>query len=239
MVCIADLFVAYFWSMMPRDLDRIRFVARRYPELQGLRLLVLAPTLVAAVWAQPYIRLLRYAGPLEAFVGLVASVAPLLIAMASRAYLDAYYKDRFGNVATTTEHRAKDWGPPMLLLFVGISLDLSGPSPGAPSFVLIAASLIALHITVRDWPFRRHYLPAAVACGLAAWLPAAMPAIRVDSLPDIARNSISLALVFFVAPAYLDHRFLQRTLPRNPDAALEELRTRQRSDAMDEHADTI
>ena len=205
--------------MTSQDFERIRFVARRYPELQGLRLLILMPTLVAVFWAHPYIRLLRYAGPVEAFIGLVASVLPLLVAMASREYFNEYYGDRFGRISAAAEHRAKDWGPPVLLLFTGISLEASGPGTGAPSFVLIAAALIALHITVRDWPFRAHYLPAAVACGVAAWLPAAIPAMRADNLPDIARISISLALALFVVPAYFDHRLLVRTLPSNPDAA--------------------
>src|SRR5688500_761153 len=169
--------------MTSQDFERIRFVARRYPELQGLRLIILMPTLVAIFWAQPYIRLLRYAGPVEAFIGLVASVLPLLVAMASREYFNEYYGKRFGRIAAAADHRAKAWGPPVLLLFTGRSVEAGGPGTDAPSFVLIAGALIALHITVRDWPFRAHYRPAAVACGVAAWLPTAIPAMRVDNLP--------------------------------------------------------
>lgn len=206
--------------MDPREFARIGFVARRFSELQGLRLVALAPAMLGAIWAQPYIRLLRYAGPIEAVAGLLASVLPLVLALGSRAYFDAYYRNRFGSVASTSEHRVRDWGPPVLLLFAGICLELNAPRDGVPSFILLAAALIGLHITVRDWPFRRHYLVAGMACGMAAGLPVLLPAMRGDTLPEIGRTSISLALVLFILPAYLDHRLLVRTLPRNPAATL-------------------
>ena len=206
--------------MTTRTLDEVRFVARRFTDLQGLRLLVLVPVLVAGFWAQPYIRVLRDAGPLEAFAGLVVSVSPLLIAIASRVYFNAYYRDRFGSVAAAGQQRVRDWGPPVLLLVAGIWLEVSAPLDAIPSFILLAAALIALHIAVRDWPFRRHYLVAGMACGVAAWLPALLPGMQADTLPEIGRTSISLALVLFILPAYLDHRLLVRTLPRNPAATL-------------------
>jgi hypothetical protein len=109
----------------------------------------------------------------------------------------------------------------VLLLFAGICLELNAPRDGVPSFVLLAAALIGLHITVRDWPFRKHYLPVALGCALAAGLRAVIPAMQGDALPDIGRTSISLALALFMVPAYLDHRLLVRTLPPNPDTAHE------------------
>ena len=61
---------------MDEDLLRIRFVTSRFADLQGLRTLLIVPSCLALFWAQPYLRLLRYAGPGPAAAGPVASVPP-------------------------------------------------------------------------------------------------------------------------------------------------------------------
>jgi hypothetical protein len=203
------------------EVDRIRFVTRRFGELQGLRLILVMILAGAAFWAQPHVGPLRYSGPGWAVAGFVASVLPFAIVLLARPILDRYYRNRFGSVAGG-EQRRLEMLPPLVVLVVGIALDARNMGSGAPSATLIAAALIALHIIIRDWPYRGYYLIAAIGCAVAAPLPALVPAMHVDAASDL-RIPYTVLFALYAVPALLDHRLLTKVLPTNPEAASTEM----------------
>ena len=209
--------------MDPDEVDRIRFVTRRYQDLQGLRQLVILPACLLAFWSQPYVKLLRYDGPVAAGVGLLASLVPLLIVVWTRPLLDRYYRRRFGCVAADRQQRWLDVGPAAALLVTGLWIDMSRLGTSAPSAVLIAGTLLGLHVTIRDWPWRAHHLIPAIGCAIGASATAMVPAMRVDNLQEMLRSPFTILMVSNIVAAYLDHRLLVRTLPPNSgdDAEIE------------------
>lgn len=212
------------------DLARIRFVTARYRELQGLRNLAVVPGCLLLFWFRPYLRLLRYAGPFEALAGLFLSVLPCLLVVMLHPLLDRYYARRFGSVASPGP-----WSRDMVawagLLGIGVWIDTSNFGTPQPSATLIAGGMVALHIAVRDWPWRRYYLGTAVICGAAAWLTAVTPALHADDLTSYLRIPLTMLLSAHAVAAFLDHRLLVRALPMNPDGHAEAL--------VADHADPI
>jgi hypothetical protein len=214
----------------PADLARIRFVTSRYGELQGLRHLVTAGVCVIAFWSQPYIRLLRYLGPVEAMVGLVASILPLTVILWARPLFDRYYARRFGSVggAGRPSIDAIGW---LVLIFAAFFVDARTLGTAKPSAILIAGALIALHIVMRDWPWRRHHLITLILCVVGVLMTAAFPAFRGDDLRDLAQKPLTLLICAQIVGTYLDHRLLVHTLGSNRHAAADERRS--------EHADAV
>jgi hypothetical protein len=196
----------------PDDLRRVLFVTRRFHQLQGLRTMVFAVACVGAFWLQPYIRELRYAGPTEAFIGLLVSFAPFGAALCV-PYVDRYYGRRFGTITATALDRARDIGLPLLVLLAGLWTDLRHGGQNVPSATLVAGTILALHIAVRDWPWRKPYFFVATACGLGAWLTAVVPSMRAETMQEFARISVSWLLATYAIAAYFDHRLLVTTMP--------------------------
>jgi hypothetical protein len=201
------------------ELDRIRFVAQRFRSLQGLRHLVVIPAVLAAFWMQPYLKLLRYAGPEGAILGLLATVAPFMIVLAVRPLLDRYYSRRFGIVAADLEIEWPALLPDAVLVIVGFLLDTWLKAHG-PSALLIAGTLVALHVTIRDWPWRWYYLVPAGVCAVGVWLTATVPEMRDGTAPGAIKIPMTILLLPLLLTAVMDHRLLTRSLPHNPDAAL-------------------
>jgi hypothetical protein len=202
------------------DLDRIRFVTLRFRALQGLRSLVVIPAVLTAFWLQPYLGLLRYAGPEGAILGLLGTLAPFLVVVAVRPLLDRYYSRRFGMVDTDLGGEWPANLPDGVLLAVGFLVDVTWLKAHSPSALLIAGTFISLRVTIRDWPWRGYYLAPAVVCAIGAWLAAIDPALRAGGVPGALRIPLTILLVPHLLTAVLDHRLLTHTLPHNPDAAL-------------------
>jgi hypothetical protein len=204
------------------DLARIRFVTSRFHELQGLRHLVVLPCCMVAFWSRPFVDWLHDSSPALALAGFVFSVAPWLLVLAARPVLNRYYGARFGSVGT-----GPVWSPDMIgwmvLTLGGFSIDMSTFGAAKPSAVLVAGSLIALHVVWRDWPWRTHHLGVAIACAGGAWLTAANPAFRVDNLDDLLRIPFTIFMCAHGVGAWLDHRLLLRTLPPHPGTSAEAL----------------
>jgi hypothetical protein len=202
------------------ELDRIRFVAQRFRSLQGLRHLVVIPAVLAAFWMQPYLKLLRYAGPEGAILGLLGTLTPFLIVVAVRPLLDRYYSRRFGTVDTDLENEWPALLPDAVLLALGFLLDMTWLKTHSPSAILIAGTLVSLHVTIRDWPWRRYYLVPAVVCAIGVWLTATVPEMRDATVPGALKTPMTILLLPLLLTAVMDHRLLTRSLPHNPDAPL-------------------
>ena len=205
--------------MTANDTPRIRFVTRRFAELNGLRQLVVVPACLLSFWAPPYVEHLGYAGPTGVFLGLLAAIGPFVIVVVSRPLLDRYYRERFGSVATDFRQRFLDLAPGAFLLVAAVWIDMATLKTTAPSAVLVVGAILATQVTVRDWPWRAHYLFTAIICGAGAWMTAGVPAMSIDNLQDLLRISLSILLLAHVVPAWLDHRLLVRALPQNPEAS--------------------
>jgi hypothetical protein len=202
-------------------LTLLRLITQRHRELQGLRALVIMAACLMAYWSQPYMKLLRYSGSVGVMLGLIGTVLPWIIVASLTPLLNRYYQRRFGRVLTTAQQR---WGQAgAVVLLVGAAwFDLATVGRAGPSAVLIAGAAIALHVVVRDWPWRAYHLVAALACGLGAWLTATLPAMRIESDQDVLRISLSILLLSNFVPAWLDHRLLATALPFNPAAGADE-----------------
>jgi hypothetical protein len=210
------------------DLARIRFVTTRHGELQGLRQLVMLPACLVSFWSRPYIEMLRDRGSFEAVAGLLLSILPWLAVISARPALDRYYSRRFGSV---DRGWSRDTIGTVVLLMAAMWIDLARLDTGRPIAVLVAGALIALHIVVKDWPWRAHHVVTAVVCASAAFLITTESVFRVDSLDEFLRGPFSVLIGAQLVSACLDHRLLMRTLPLNPDAHAGELAS--------DHADTV
>jgi hypothetical protein len=203
------------------DPSLVRLVTRRFAELQGLRHAVVVVTVLALVWSQPYLKLLRYAGPGPAILGLLLSVLPCAVVLAARHWFNQHYRRRFGRVDVTETNL--DALASLALFGVALWID-AARATARPSAVLVAGALTALHVVMRDWPWRTHHLFAAVSCSLAAWLTAAVPTFAISGSQDVLRIALTIVLLSSLVPAWLDHRLLVRTLGRPPGTNQETVR---------------
>jgi hypothetical protein len=212
-------------------LARIRFVTSRYHDLQGLRGLAIFAACLCAFWARPYLELLRDSGTVAAAAGFFLSFAPWVMVLFMRPFLDHYYSERFGTVAAGLRQWSFDKIGWALLLAAALWIDMRTLGLARPSAVLVAGSLIAIHIVWRDWPWRPAYLAVAVVCAVGAWLTAVSPAFRIGNLDDLLRISLTTMIGAHAAAGLLDHRLLLRALPRNQHAQADE--------PVIEHADSV
>ena len=164
--------------------------------------------------------MLRYTGPEGFGLGLLASILPFVIVVASRPLLDRYYASRFGNVAKPLEQRWMDILPGAMLLVGGVVIDASTLARAARARCSLPAHSWQLHVAVRDWPWRGHYLIPAICCAIGAWMTATVPAMRIDTLEEMLRIGFTILMVPQVIAACLDHRLLTAVLPLNRQAAL-------------------
>jgi hypothetical protein len=115
-----------------------------------------------------------------------------------------------------------DWPlflPDVVLMILGFLLDMLLRAAHAPSALLIAGTVISLHVTIRDWPWRPYYLVPTVVCAIGAWLTVVDPALRTGGMPGAIRIPLTILLVPQLLTAVLDHRLLTRAMPENPDEA--------------------
>ena len=147
--------------MDAHDLARIRFVTSRYHELQGLRQLVILPACLMRSGRGPICGIAARHGS----VGSRGGVRPLSRAVAASSprpttCSTATTAQRFGSVATGPSCRSATWsvrgGAARRWLWPSICRVLA--SGQAAARCSSALALIALHIVVRDWPWRAYHL---------------------------------------------------------------------------------
>jgi len=186
------------------DPDRLQYVTRRYPHLQGLRLLPLAALfLLSALWRAGWMHLPGDDRPLVAARWFVAGLA---IAVGASYPLRAWYSARFG----TLSQRVSDSPLATMVTFIA-SLPLAIAIQGeARLTVLLPVALLAAVLAgvgIGHYPLRRHYLGAAAVLFVLALLPdLGVPADVLSVLFDAA---IGVALVVVGVG---DHRLLTATL---------------------------
>ena len=211
------------------DLARIRFVTSRYRELQGLRHLAVIPAVLLVFWLYPNLSPLRDMGPVEAVVGLLLSIAPVVAGSAAQPFFDRYYARRFGHVATSALTR-RDTLARTALIVGGLTIDSWGAGNPRCTATLVAVALVSLHIVVRDWPWRASYIASVVVCLGMVWIDGA-PVSSGDHPILVMRLPLTIAIGTYVVAAYLDHRLLANALPPNPEAS--------EAQAVPDHADTF
>ena len=191
-------------------LHRVRYMARRYTRLHGLRLLPLAaPFLISAVWRigafGPYLP----GGPRAAAIWFVAALAgAVILSFAIRAW----YTNTFGFSSQPMLHSGV---LPLSALAIGfviaVWLQEQWHWPLSVPAVFVAAVLLGIGVSHRA--ARKHYIAAAFV-----WL--AVVALGTFGLSDATRDAaldLAIALVLIIAGVG-DHRLLLRNLHR-PTAA--------------------
>jgi hypothetical protein len=202
------------------SLGRLQLVTSRYHELQGLRSLAVMTAALLAFLSHPYFRSLRYAGPVEAALGLLGTVLPFVMVTAMHPLLNRYYHRRFGRVAPDVRQQAMRAITATVLLGAAV-FDFRNAGSVRPSAVLIAGALFALATVLRDWPFRAYYSIPLLTCGAAAWLGATSMPWAAATPTEALRFNVSILLAGNLLPAYFDHRLLLSALPLNPAAGQE------------------
>jgi hypothetical protein len=207
--------------MSEHDLALIRLVAGRYRELQGLRRVVDAGSLVF-LWS-----LLRI-GPVERDSGpyMLASLTWAALTMWSARRVVRYYRERFGSTPgdgtrwDETPGGTAYAGQRLLLVWTCM---LMGGAFGA---VLPLLTLYAARVTWRDWPYRPHWL-LLVLEGTAF-------SLAFYSLDSAAQfHEWQWRFIWTAAPALvivglLDHRVLVHAMKASAETAPNQ-----------QHADTI
>ena len=190
-------------AMTPRDLERLRFVTRRFTSLHGLRWFVLGPAILSAFWLQPYLKALRHSGQVGLLLGLLGTLAPFVFVLVGIPLIERYYRQRFGSVRGAV--RTKWPSLPDALIFLGVAaFELTKFERSGSSLLLAAGCVTCLHVTVRDWPWRGYYICPAIVCAAGLWVMESFPPIRVDSIPNERALAFTFALLPLLVAAALD-----------------------------------
>jgi len=146
--------------MTDADVLRVAFVARRYRQLQGLRVASLGLGLIAGV--------IVWSATPVALRALTTLLGPALMLFAGcTGALDVFYDRQFGRFVLP--HRRWIWFESIGPIQLGLTIDmLRGivALPG-PSGTAVALTLSSLWLVIRDRPWRMHY-QVGVLAGLAA-----------------------------------------------------------------------
>jgi hypothetical protein len=192
------------------DNSRQRFVAQRYPQLQGLRLLPLAS--VALMWAASDVGFLRL--PDDGDVRTVRAWLWGAIALAVLASfaIRRWYTSTYGWISQRPLYHA---GAPHVALAVcgGLILwfwDQTAVSTRLPLPLLFVATT-TLAVAVAHDPFRRHYFAIA-----ALWFLVSGIRALGDRIPSSAFDL--LIGVSLLVAGVGDHRLLARTLRPVPQS---------------------
>ena len=178
---------------MDQHLDKLRLVAERYSELQGLRLAyagVVWVTFGAALATQADVTSLEL---LAAIVGALALYLP------GNWALRRFYSNRFGRTVVPAS-QSRRWLVPALVVMIVTSKLGGGQLAGA--FVVVAVG--SLWIAIRDWPARGYYVVGGIAGALAT-------TAQFAALPGVgSHQALGCAIVGlgYIPIGLLDHRLL-------------------------------
>jgi hypothetical protein len=198
---------------MTHDTGRIRFVTRRFHELQGYRAALLGGCLLAGVGLADHI-----AEGASAQLAQIVAFGCIALASASDA-IARYYRARFGDVHIPGRQAALSLSvaPHLGLAFDCLFLVTGRAGPSLAAVLLAASSLVIL---IRDWPWRVHHTIGVVA-GVVAALGSGsvLPVVPLDGgFLDPRRTEAFIGAYFLVGLSLLvtgclDHRLLIKTLP--------------------------
>lgn len=199
--------------MDEHQLRRIRFLSRRFLELQGLRVAFAGGTIAIVLGSY-----LSVAEPTTSGSTIAMLVASVLM-IPGEWGLHRYYARTVGRQVPTPEVRWPTLVFLTICLWIGVYLDRRFPAIPAGGPTMAAVVVISLWVAIRDWPWRAHYLGAAAAVAIAF-------GATVFSA-DVIDPGMTLAVTFFVtglsfAPVgLLDHWLLIRLMAdaRDPEAA--------------------
>lgn len=182
----------------------IRLVTVRYRELQGLRLAIpgAVTSIVFGAW---------FLGTLPVGSG---SIVVLLVCLAHafiQAYLNQYYKTRFGVVEGRDFFNPLKWTT-IVSLAIGIIVSMSGGPLGA---IFVAFSVPHLWTIVRDFPQRNYHSIGLAGAGAAAAL-AWSPNPSWSAVLAITIHGASLIPV-----GILDHQLLASLRLSEPEASVD------------------
>lgn len=186
--------------MTDSRLALIRFVTSRQADLQGLRNVAFAVTVLATMGVVLWIR------PAPPVIGtLVVLVVNVVLSEGSTCLLNWWYGSRYGRVSAAAGARG---ATAQMLMGLGAMLDLTPlfPLAGCSGFVFVVF-VAGARIAYRDFPWRGYYL-ALVALPVIA--PAVEPGAAVlGYFPAYAASLAALAVMGVV-----DHRLLRSSLRR-------------------------
>lgn len=186
------------------DLQRLRYVTRRYAHLQGLRLVPLGiPFLLSAAWRDGQLRWVPGTdgnGPAFWFAGLLATA--LMVA----TVIGRHYRRRFGTVQHVPDVRASLIFAVFLSAFA-VAMWLQDSVSTGLSLPMIVIGTGIGYVGVVDGNPRGHYLALAALCLLFANLGSfGVPLHARDVLMD---DLIAMGLI---TVGVGDHLLLRRTL---------------------------
>jgi hypothetical protein len=181
-----------------RDLCRTYYIAGRYRQLQGLRLLPLSvPFLVSAFWRRGS----GAPGLSSAWWG-----ASLGLAVAASIPIGRYYERRFGDA----DARRPRTGALTLLAVTASLVGLAWVQelrPAPVSLPVLFATIALLKLGLAANRLRAHYLWIAAACVLFEALPplGANAEVRAATLDGLVGSGLAVAAIG-------DHRVLRRVM---------------------------
>ncbi len=185
-------------------LERLRYVTRRYPHLQGLRLVPLGiPFLISAAWRDGQ---LRWVPGIEQSEPSLWFAALFGVALMAGTLLGSYYRRRYGTVEPV-----RGWKAPVLffgfLAVLGIAFSLQDHLQPIVSLPAVVIGTAIAYLGVVDRTIRFHYIVLGALCLLFANLGEfGIPVHARDVLLD---DLIGLGLI---AVGIGDHLVLRRTL---------------------------
>ena len=191
---------------MDQQLDKIRLVAERYSELQGLRI-----AYAGVVWVAFGAALAPQADVTSLEI-LAMIVGALAIGLPGYWALGRYYANRFGRLVVPPS-QSRRWLVPTLAA-VTVTGQLGG-GPLAGAFLVAAVS--SLWTAIRDWPARGYYVVGGITGALAA-------AVQFASLPGVGSHmalGCGLIGLGYIPLGLLDHRLLASVM-RNQAASCDQ-----------------
>jgi len=197
--------------MSANGVDLVRLIARRYPQLQGLRTAIDAVALLLLWLLLQIPAASRRSGPY-----LIAVIVWAVLATWGESRAARFYRERFGRVVG----KKGDDAPAARVLLVWFVISMGGMIGVALPFVITYAAII----TWRDWPYRSHWALLVITGLVLAVSFAGLTSLH--DLPDWHRRFVWTAAPTLAIVGLLDHRLLMRAM---------------RTDALPdtEHADAI
>lgn len=183
---------------MERELLRIQFVGRRYPELQGLRIVLVGGVFTLVFGA--YVVAPPAEGGAAIWIALGAAFAVIASSMRS---VERWYEGQFGRVVPLRDGQSSWKGAASGIGCLLTSMVLRIP-PAAMAMPMVA--WLHLWVAIRDWPYRRYHLFGSITATVSTLLlltPAAHAA------PDLAVAAGFLLVGVVTIPiGFLDHQLL-------------------------------
>jgi|SRR5687768_2902656 len=188
--------------MDQQHLNRIRFMSRRFHELQGLR--VAFTGLCITVGLGSYLALTAPTTDNGALIALLLSFAPVVPGM---WWLNRYYTSTFGRQVAAPKPR---WRHLAMIPVFGFMAFLNAQFPsipaGAPTLMVVAVA--SAWVAIRDWPWRAYYFGATAAVALTFAASASWTGV-LD--PGTTLGAMFLAVGISMVPiGLLDHFLLVR-----------------------------